>query len=719
MKQQAKEQEHYDNGKKALIDNNHALAIDEFTKAIAIDSTNADTFNNRGVAHERKGELTKAITDYTSAIELFPSNEDKTMLADFYIYRGSIHHIKMNYNQAITDFTEAIKFNPSFTDAYWNRGNAHLNKGDNAKAIEDYNQAIKIDSNYTAKITPSLAEAYRRQGLSSLEIGNYDDALMDFSKAIDLQPNDSEAYLRRGAAYMKKQDFPNAIKDFDKAIELTPKNTAAYYNRGRIYDMSNTTEGLKKAIDDYSKTIEIDPYFVAAYSNRGLLYAESNELDKGIEDYNTVIEFGQEDADAYNSRGHIYRLKKEYDHAIKDLKQAIKLDPDYAYAYNNLGSTYNDLGNINNNENDFDEAISNFNKAIELDTKYAIAYYNRGLSYNFKCVIYINKMKACYKTNTPYSVYDDEAITNYDNAIADYTKSIQLKPDYVKAHNARSELYLIKGEKEKAQSDFEKANSLPPNRVDSSTTADTYNIQSDFAIAIRGLPDASELSNQLLYKYKTIDLNTLSALNNDSIWVPSPKTFNDPLDGSYLYDKIKDPCFQKQLDGIGIISFESKTTEKGGINTLMWSHYADSHKGICLIYKRTDCQDNEQIDPKNNRILKMNYEDDISLRIDTTENMIETGFCTKHSNWDYENEYRLLLHQENLGAGCLFSAEKLNLTLIGIIFGLKCTEEDVVKKVLKENDIKYYKIDQEVKHRITKHLQLIKTESKGSKGLVP
>src|SRR5437016_5330741 len=65
-----------------------------------------------------------------------------------------------------------------------------------------------------------------------------------------------------------------------------------------------------------------------------------------------------------------------------------------------------------NNQKDYDGAIANLTKAIELNGNYAEAYYNRGLARRQKGDI--------------------------DGAIADYTAALRINPKYAEAHLARA-----------------------------------------------------------------------------------------------------------------------------------------------------------------------------------------------------------------------------------------------------------------------------------------
>lgn len=110
-------------------------AISEYTKAIRIDPRYADSYNNRGAAYGELGQIDRAIADHTKAIEVDP-NFDMA-----YNNRGYAYRQKEQYIRAIRDYSNAIKINPSLTIAYINRGIAYLNTGNKSKAVADWRTA--------------------------------------------------------------------------------------------------------------------------------------------------------------------------------------------------------------------------------------------------------------------------------------------------------------------------------------------------------------------------------------------------------------------------------------------------------------------------------------------------------------------------------------------------------------------------------------------------
>ena len=84
----------------------------------------------------------------------------------------------------------------------------------------------------------------------------------------------------------------------------------------------------------------------------------------------------------------------------------------------------------------YENAIQEFDKVIQLDPDYAVAYYNRGYSYN--------------------------KLGQYQTAINDYTEAIQLNPDYADSYINRGNSYHYLGQHQTAINDYTKAIQLDP-----------------------------------------------------------------------------------------------------------------------------------------------------------------------------------------------------------------------------------------------------------------
>ncbi len=82
-------------------------AITDYTQAINLDPTNVDAYNDRATAKVAVTDFKGAVLDCTKAIELTPHDPDG------YNKRGIIESHCKDYDDAIDDFTEANGFSPA------------------------------------------------------------------------------------------------------------------------------------------------------------------------------------------------------------------------------------------------------------------------------------------------------------------------------------------------------------------------------------------------------------------------------------------------------------------------------------------------------------------------------------------------------------------------------------------------------------------------------
>lgn len=114
-------------------------------------------YRTRGNAYARRGELDRAIGDFTQAIR-----RNSYSLATYY-NRGNAHFAQENFDQAIIDFSQAISLQPDHALSYNGRGSAYLAKGETERAIAEYDKALEIDPNNN-QAAQNRALAYAKDG---------------------------------------------------------------------------------------------------------------------------------------------------------------------------------------------------------------------------------------------------------------------------------------------------------------------------------------------------------------------------------------------------------------------------------------------------------------------------------------------------------------------------------------------------------------------------
>jgi tetratricopeptide (TPR) repeat protein len=199
-------------------------------------------YNNSAIRSCAAGDYRQALSCCTKAIELDSKN------ADAYSNRGSVYEKLGQLSNALSDCTKAIELDPKCATAYSNRGNAYRKVNQFAKAIPDYTNAIELD--------PKYAAAYSNRGVAYAESGQPGNALADYDRAIELDPTCAATYSNRGLAYLLSGQPAKAVSDYNKVIELNPKSADAYSNRGLANAMLGKTV---EANNDLAKAVELNP----------------------------------------------------------------------------------------------------------------------------------------------------------------------------------------------------------------------------------------------------------------------------------------------------------------------------------------------------------------------------------------------------------------------------------------------------------------------------
>lgn len=285
--------------------------------------------------------------------------------------------------------------------------------------------------------------------------------------------------------------------------------------------------------------------------------------------------------------------------------------------------------------------------------------------------------------------------------------------------------------------------------------------------------EAKEIVNSSVFRYRSCNSNNLDALRKDRLYFSTPENFNDPydnlmyvnvpelknyisecLEGSmkeYLQSiKEKEPekyvlgnamwkSSPKKKEGLKqeFLKIVEKNIEeikdnilknykiicfcKNHLSMLMWSHYADNHKGFMLAYdedkiKQASCfnSNNEVLSNKlclkdvvysNERVDMTQYVNDYLLRYGLKQNGIEQPnllepskillrefINTKSLEWKYEEEIRLV--PRGLDIRRCNDVAYINIQPKAIFAGAKISQEnfDELLSIAKNKRIPLYQV---------------------------
>jgi len=172
--------------------------------------------------------------------------------------------------------------------------------------------------------------------------------------------------------------------------------------------------------------------------------------------------------------------------------------------------------------------------------------------------------------------------------------------------------------------------------------------------------------------YFTSEKFALSNISNSRIKISLLDDLNDPYE--FLGVDISDREFRKAFKAgrdeaantAGVICFS-----RSWKNPLMWSHYGDKHKGICL---GIDIDDQHIIEVQYLPKL-MKHDVDMKKRFGgLKESFVENIFSIKYEGWKYEEEVRILVPlDEKDSSGHYFTYFENNMELKEVILGPRAT----------------------------------------------
>lgn len=229
--------------------------------------------------------------------------------------------------------------------------------------------------------------------------------------------------------------------------------------------------------------------------------------------------------------------------------------------------------------------------------------------------------------------------------------------------------------------------------------------------------DTQPLETIKLYQFRKFSNYALSNLLNRELTLSRPSVMNDVFDSlvflwlnspsygtSAIHKKHLDP-YKDSFNDYRIACFCEDNPKKNQYaiqNNLMWSHYADEHQGFCVefLFNSDDFRKDEFNELTASRLFRVKYwnpnkDAPIGFENKTKGMTASIAFLTKHHDWNYENEVRLLefapqngsiRKQYQLGEKTIIKA---------IYFGYRCPGANIqiIMELLKDKGIKFYKME--------------------------
>jgi tetratricopeptide (TPR) repeat protein len=229
------------------------------------------------------------------------------------------------------------------------------------------------------------------------------------------------------------------------------------------------------------------------------LYAEARTAQQhgdtatAIQKYRAMLKLAPRLAPAYNNLGMIYFNQQDYTHAAEVLKRGLEVNPNMPTAEAMLGMCYFQLGmnekaepllraalkanpaddraelmlvHILINLKRFEDATVELNKLVERNPKSQEGWYLLGKTYlqlSENALAKINQIDPNSVVAHEIAGEIDESMHNYDSAMAEYKKVIEMAPNEPGTHMHMANAYWLVGKWKSAQEEFKAVLQNDPN----------------------------------------------------------------------------------------------------------------------------------------------------------------------------------------------------------------------------------------------------------------
>lgn len=456
-------------------------AIEFCQSALQSDPTNADLHISLGDLYldwhldifQAKQYINEAITEYQRALE---SNLNSNII--HYKIGVALYH-KGDLDKAISQFSLAIEYNEKMADAYLMLARCLTKKDRYVEAIANAEKAIKHGGLKSSRahylihslLTSGFKNTFKRRikadcelALSLLTMPFEPEAMKELWKKL--------LYLKffptilRGYYLEKSKNIYKAIDLYNQTIEEAPGFLPIYLLLGDLY---KTLGRYEEAINEYRMVLWIDPNNISAHKSLCQTYEEQGDYDSSVEMYRSLIQINPNDAILYSNLANILYLKGEVKEAISCYHHAITLNPSKDWTSviaQTLGYVFQE------SKNNYDAAISAYHSAallnpddIDLYISLGSAFYDKGDFENalsvYRVALELDPFNAKIHCNLGYLLWGKGMI---NESIKEYELSIHYDPEYDIAYNNLGVIYLddlfmI----QKAIDQFEKAIKCNPN----------------------------------------------------------------------------------------------------------------------------------------------------------------------------------------------------------------------------------------------------------------
>ncbi|MEG4577250.1 tetratricopeptide repeat protein [Microcoleus sp. N3A4] len=284
----------------------------------------APAYKTLGKIGQVQGNLAKAKHWYVKALEIQPDfAEVYTNLASMYAQeknweRALICYQKATYAQVKdpkTNSTQGIlAFKPDDIEVYIQGAEAFYTQRKFEQAAAACQRVIQVKPD---------ARAYKIWGNARQAQGKVEEAKNCYAKAIELDPDFAEAYTNLGTLYAQEQQWQSAIAFYQKAIALQPNLASTYRNLARVWTQMGQ---LSEADECWFKAYSLEPAKATPeeHIHLGDNFLRQNQVTQAIRCYCHAIELNPNSNQAYQHLGNALQAQRKVQEEVATYRKIME-----------------------------------------------------------------------------------------------------------------------------------------------------------------------------------------------------------------------------------------------------------------------------------------------------------------------------------------------------------------------------------------------------------
>jgi serine/threonine-protein kinase len=288
-------------------------AAENCRKALVITPEIAEGYSCLGDVYNGQGEYRRAVDEFKRAVAL-DSNRDNALrgLADAYEKLGDVSAAEAAYQQAIA-------LRPQYWAGYNSLGSFYFRQSRYADAVQMFQRVVEL--------TPENFQGYSNLGALLVAQGQYSKSIQALERSIEIRPT-LEAYSNLGGAYFALRRFADAAQMYQQGLNLDDRDSLIWGNLGDAlyWTPGRRTEAAvayRKAISRAVAKLKVNPRdatllaFVATYN------AMVGDKVAALSEVQRAVELAPTDADVRFRAALVYNHFGDTEQTLSSLEKAI------------------------------------------------------------------------------------------------------------------------------------------------------------------------------------------------------------------------------------------------------------------------------------------------------------------------------------------------------------------------------------------------------------